>query len=64
MKQFLVLRDFIKSYLTEKNAVYALCGGCTLLNVFTTVINFCPPTVSGMLWELNIMMMIICLSED
>lgn len=64
LKQFLVLRDVIKPYLTEKNATYALCVGCTVMNIFTTVINFCPPSISGMLWGLNIMMMILCISED
>ena len=64
LKQFLTARNFIKQYLTEKVACYIICAICTVLNVCTTVINFCPPSVSGMLWGLNIMMMFICLNED
>lgn len=63
-KQFLTMRNFIKSYLTEKVACYIICAICTVMNFFTTVINFCPPSVSGMLWWLNIMMMFICLNDD
>ena len=63
-KQFLVLRNVIKDFLNAKIACYLICAICTVMNIFTTVINFCPPSISGMLWGLNIMMMILCLSED
>lgn len=64
LKQFKILRDVIKPFLTEKCALFLICAICTVLNVCTTVINFCPPSLSGMLWGLNIMMFIICLNED